>query len=301
MIGKYLCVAVAAVLALSAGNAFAANPTSILTIQQSDGKSWVENVTGLLAVDANGDFTMMQGASTSGFFQNGQFVNTVDTVVHPDYWQWKTDATTGAGYWNWHTAETINGTTPSFTDASNPWMSVLNLNNVSGHGDPDLSYAISAVNNNTYTQTFTFAVGEAILPAVGSANAVHADIAGALTTRDGSVTIAPFGASATIQQFQLSADNGANFVSAGVDVGPQAFATGTATYGTFAADASGPTGQTWNYMQIVSKFTLTGKDSASLVGYVSISPVPELDTYALMLGGLGMLGLVVRRRKSGQV
>jgi hypothetical protein len=176
-------------------------------------------------------------------------------------------------------------------------MAVLHLNNVSGHGDPDLSYAISAVNNNTYTQTYTFAVGEAIAPTVSSANLVHADIAGALTTRDANVTIAPFGTSTAIQQFQLSANNGATFVSAGVDVGPAASAAATATYGPFAADASGPTGQTWDYMQIVTKFTLTGKDSASLVGFASITPVPEPETYAFMLFGLGLMGIATRRRK----
>lgn len=298
MFKKQLGLAVVTALTLSAGSALAANPVSTLTIQQSDGKNWIENVTGLLVVDANGDFTMKQGADTTGFFQNGQFVNAADTVVHPDYWQWKTDAATGAGFWNWHTAETVDGTTPATTDASNPWVSVLNLKNVSGHGDPDLSYAISAVNNNTYTQTFTFAVGEEILPTVSGANIVHADIAGALTTKDGNVTISPFGANTVIQQFQLSADNGATFINAGVNVGPQASATSTTTYGTFAADASGPTGQTWNYMQISSKFTLTAKDSASLVGYASITPVPEPETNAMLLAGLGLMGFAARRKNS---
>jgi hypothetical protein len=34
---------------------------------------------------------------------------------------------------------------------------------------------------------------------------------------------------------------------------------------------------------------------------VSISPVPEEDTYAMMLAGLGMMGFMVRRSKSEQV
>lgn len=287
----------AAVLALFSGDSFAANPVATLHIQQSDGRSWTENVTGLLVVDALNNFSLKQGGGTANFFQNGQFVNAVDTASHPDYWQWKSDATTGVNYWGWHSAETLDGSTPVSTDASNPWMSVLRLNNVSGHGDPDLSYAVSAVNNNTYTQTYTFAVGEEIFPTVNSANIVHADIAGGLTTKDGNVTISPFGSSTAIQQFQLSADNGATFFTAGVDVGPQASATGTATYGTYAADASGPTGQTWNYMQIVSKFTLTGKDSASLVGFASITPVPEPESYSMLLVGLGLMGFMARRCK----
>lgn len=297
MLNKPLDVAIATLLALSAGNALAANPDATLVIQQSDGQSWAENVTGLLVVDAQNNLTMVQGAETSGFFQNGQFVSAPDAAIHPDYWQWKTDATTGVSYWAWHSAETLSGGTPVTTGASDPWMSVLRLNSVGSHSDPDMSYAVAATNNTTLTQTYSFVFGEEISPNVGSASLVHADIAGGLTTRDGSVTIAPFGTNTAIQQFLLSADSGLTFVNAGVDVGPQASATGTATYGTFSADASGPTGQTSNYMKMATKFTLTAKDSASLVGFASIAPVPEPETAAMLLAGLGLVGFMARRRK----
>lgn len=284
MFKTHINVAVAAAIALFAGSALAANNTAIFTIEQADGPTWIENVSGLLVVDANNNFTMANGAQ-GGFFQNGQFVNSIDTGAHPDYWQWQTDAKTGAGYWNWQ----------SSTDG-NP-MAELSLKNVSGHGDPDLSYAISAVNNSTSTQTYSFAVGEAIIPTVNSANIVHADIAGALTTRDANVTISPFGSNTAIQQFLLSSNNGDSFVNAGVNVGPTMSAAGTSTYGTFAANASGPIGSTWNYMEIVTKFTLTGKDNASLAGFASITPVPEPETYGMMLAGLALLAGMTRRRK----
>ena len=51
-------------------------------------------------------------------------------------------------------------------------------------------------------------------------------------------------------------------------------------------------------MQIVSKFTQTGKDSASLVGFASITPVPEPETFAMLLAGLGLIGFTARRRKN---
>jgi hypothetical protein len=299
MFKKSIGVAVATALAICAGSAFAAAPQALLTIQQSDGRNWLEDVTGLLAVDAQSNFSLIQGIGASSVFQNGQFVSAVDATVNPDYWQWKTDAS-GAGSWNWHSAETLDGTMPAVTDASNPWMSAVKLNNISGHGDPDLAYAILAINNSTHIQTYSFAVSEAIFPALSSPNVVHADIAGVLTSTDGSAMISPVGARTTIQQLLLSADHGASFVDAGVDVGPQVSATGTSIYGAFAASASGPTGQSWNFMQIGSKFTLTGRDIAGLVGFASVAPVPEPETLTMLLAGLGLMGFKVRRRKSEQ-
>jgi hypothetical protein len=44
---------------------------------------------------------------------------------------------------------------------------------------------------------------------------------------------------------------------------------------------------------------LTG-GNASYAGTINVLPVPEPETYALMLGGLGLVGFVARRRKSAK-
>jgi hypothetical protein len=289
----------AAMLAVVSGGAMAANPSASMTVVQSDGTTWVENLTGLVLTDAQNNFAMVQGGSTTGFFQNGQFVSAVSTGAHPDFWQWMPSTGATAGYWNWHTAQTLSGITPASTSSSDPWMSSIQLHNVAGHGDPDLIYSVSANNNNTLSQRYTFAVGEAIWPTVSTANTVYADITGGLTSRGGSlVSIDPVGGSSAIQQFQLSADNGLSFVSAGVDVGPAASSTGTSSYGVYQSPltTSGPVGQTWNYMQLVTTFTLSGKSAASLTGFASITPVPEPLEAAMLLLGLTVLAPVVRRR-----
>ena len=293
-------VVLAALLVTVSGAALAGVPTASMTVVQSNGPSWVENLTGLVAVDAKNNFAMVQGTGTSGLFQNGQFVSTIDTTAHPDYWQWMPTNGAAAGYWNWHSAQTLDGSTPSTTTSANPWMSSIQLQNVGGHGDPDLIYAVSANNNSDFSQSYSFSVGEAIVPAVSSANTTYADISGGLTSRGGvTATISPSNPNG-IQQFQLSADGGATFVNAGVDVGPSASAVGNSAYGVYSAtNATGPAGQTWNYMQLVSTFTLSAKSAASLTGFASISsvaPVPEPMEGAMLLMGLAMLAPLARRR-----
>jgi hypothetical protein len=43
---------------------------------------------------------------------------------------------------------------------------------------------------------------------------------------------------------------------------------------------------------------LVGSTAASFGGAVMLAPVPEPETYGMLLGGLGLLGFLARRRKS---
>ena len=283
-------LAVAAAIAFSAGGVHGANPTAMLNIQQWSGSTWSENISGLLVVDAQDNFTLRQGSGTSGIYQNGSFVDSVSTAGN--YWQWGNDLS--GGYWNWHSTDVVDSTKP--VGADNPWMSVLNLKSVSGHGDPDIAYAFSAFNNTASNQTYTFTVGEAIFPTVSGANTVYSDISGGLTTKDGNVTVSPVTGNTVLQRFQLSADNGLSFVDAGVGVGSAATASGTVTYGPYNSPATfGPAGS-WNYIQMVNSFVLTPKDGASFAGYASITAVPEPKSLAMLLTGMGLMVTMVRRR-----
>lgn len=77
------------------------------------------------------------------------------------------------------------------------------------------------------------------------------------------------------------------FTSAGSKVGGISFASGTTFDSLLAGD----------YKFVISG-TATGKLGGSYIVNAAVTPVPEPETYALLLGGLGVIGFVARRRKS---
>jgi hypothetical protein len=207
---------------------------------------------------------MLQGS-------HGQSITT-DNV---DAWVWQ-----DAGYWSWHSADTLNGT----------YMAEMELHSISGHGDPELSYGITVKNSTGRTQTYTIVADENIVPPLGGANTVFASIDGSLAATSGTLTIAQS------QSYKLSA--GANpLINAGVDLAPTYSTSGSGTYSALSPVLAGPQ-NAWDYMQLSTTFTLSGgKGTAIVNGYASLTPIPEPDGYAMLLAGLGMLGLIVRRRQ----
>ncbi|WP_342617492.1 hypothetical protein [Rhodoferax sp. GW822-FHT02A01] len=174
------------------------------------------------------------------------------------------------------------------------------LQDGTNYGNPDMYYAVSAINNSSLTQTYTFTIGSAITPTVSGANTVYTEFSGSLTGRRGVSKSIDAVFSSGIQRVELSADNGLTFVNAGVDLGQGTTSTGASSiFGLYSAiNSNGPTGQTWNYMRLVSTFTLTGNSAVALTGYASVTPVPEVDEAAMLLMGLAMLASVARYRRT---
>jgi hypothetical protein len=181
-----------------------------------------------------------------------------------------------------------------------------------GNLDPYINYGMFVQNTGTGSMTFQQVVTAPVSPAITGSNMVRGSVSGGLTDATGNgVTIVPQSnrtqdgdGSAELQLFLLNDVNdfsaSGGYANAGVDVGGIVMGTGPGAigYGTFAEGMiPGPT-STWEWMQIRTRFSLTGhNDTAVITGYAEITPVPEADTYALLLAGLGLVGFMTYRRK----
>lgn len=297
-----LTVAFASVPAV-AGTATTANLNARVSISETGETSsfnWSVDLTPLLTFNSATGAIGVVGKnfdSANLNYDTGGWAWKKQDIVDPD------DGTSVIGSkegWRWNSWEHQDGTKDTIESADNPWRSTFMLDSVNGNVDPFMTYGFSAKNNTAFTQTYTFAIGEAIVPTISGAYTLYADIAGSLTNGVAGSNVAITPVNAKLQTLRLSTDNGATFVNAGVDVGDAASngtARGSYNYGTFAANSSGS--GNYNYWEIETKFNLSGgRDVATMSGFAEITPVPEPEKFALLLAGLGLLGAIVRRRVS---
>lgn len=86
-------------------------------------------------------------------------------------------------------------------------------------------------------------------------------------------------------------------------MGPSAFGAASGNsgqqfqYGEFLASNSLASGN-YSGMTVVAEFTLQpGMSALALDGTVTVTPVPEPGSYAMFAAGLGLMGLIARRRR----
>jgi hypothetical protein len=253
---------------LIAGEAQASSPTAAITIHDSANDSTSLSLSSLLSTTSDGSVLLTD-------YADGTNLNALAGIATGNL-----------------IASTFNG------QAAVTWTSADSLSSViftaTGKGDPEMSYGFYVKNSTSLTQTYTITYGEDIDPAFSGSYSLNTTLGGSLSNTDGSATIAPTGSK--VQALQVF--DGVNYVNAGVDIGT-AFtnnANGTATYGTYSASTSGTVNQPWTSWRFVSQFTLTGKgDVFTASGTASL--VPEADSRATLLAGLGVCGLLLSRAR----
>lgn len=78
----------------------------------------------------------------------------------------------------------------------------------------------------------------------------------------------------------------------------EAFDSAHVSLGSLAVDASsGDVLGTHSFLGAVASIEWTGATGFSQISTLTISPVPEPETYAMLLAGLGLLGFAARRRQ----
>lgn len=185
---------------------------------------------------------------------------------------------------------------------------------IGGNVDPTLIWAFSAINNSGTARSFSASFNTPLVPAFGAGTLIKAygDVAYTLTAPNGGA-LTPLllsddreGASANpaddktllertvVDYFDIAADG--TPVDKGVDVGFKFVkgVGGTVTSPTYSDTATWVAPDTLVTMSALVGFTLTANTAAGLSGQVT--QVPEPETYALLIAGLGVIGVAARRR-----
>jgi hypothetical protein len=178
------------------------------------------------------------------------------------------------------------------TDAANDFLSVY-----TGSRDAAFDVLSADVAYNASTNEFVFRTTTAgpIAGVAGAAYVFGLDVGGSTNAPFASVGLPGVTFNSTVT---LRADGtgsaGANAVSTHI-VGNQIFSTVSASL--LPSKGLAPKDYTWTVWSIDSRVTGLGRlaDFAPNAN-ITVSAVPEADTYAMLLAGLGMLGMVARRR-----
>lgn len=173
--------------------------------------------------------------------------------------------------------------------------------------DPAVSYGLSVRNLSNSAQSYTFAWPLLFSPTLSGQTIVKSSFTGTLTDLGGAAgaSITP-----TIGTKIQSSIVGPSPLASIVDVGDAySFNTANASqnfafYNPGPAPganyALGPLASNLTFMNVTTAFSLSGRDRVSFTGFSEILPIPEPSTYALMLVGLGLAGVVARRTNASK-
>lgn len=184
------------------------------------------------------------------------------------------------------------GNAYAVTDAANDFLSVY-----TGSHDAAFDVLSADVAYNAATNEFVFRTTSAgpIAGVAGAAYVFGLDVGGSTNAPFASVGLPGVTFNATVTLRSDGTGNvGANAISSHI-VGNQIFSTVSAAL--LPSKGLAPKDYTWTVWSIDSRVTGLGRlaDFAPNAN-ITVSAVPEADTYAMLMAGLGMLGMVARRR-----
>lgn len=156
------------------------------------------------------------------------------------------------------------------------------------------------------------AVAVAIASSMGSAGAVSINF-GTLTTTVAASDLQVSGSFNDVFSFTLGSGSGVQGSVVGIDLigdlmGQYRFGVGTTpVWGSFSSLISVPSdadtglfefSQTLTGLTPGTKYWINLKGTGTDASYsLTLAPVPEPETYAMLLAGLGLMGTIARRRK----
>jgi hypothetical protein len=166
--------------------------------------------------------------------------------------------------------------------------------------DPTIHYALGVSNDTDTIQTYTFTFSLPLTTALvaGQQVTVSSSVSGSVADGDGNGVVLGLALNTPyIQQAYIGTTD------AGVDLLNQPLTFSTTDTMSFGPAPTLPNTTTEtvtspaNSIQVVTSFTLTPNDSASLSGKFVVTVVPEPSDNALLLAGLGALMVAVLRRR----
>ena len=174
----------------------------------------------------------------------------------------------------------------------------------------NLGYAVSVSGSNG-TGGFSDAAGSAVTVTANSGYALDKIVTQASGTFQATAGNNVAASASVLASLVTSWDVGAQYPSFSGSQGRATYlaTNGNIDTGNFTVKTSvfdGPTSSAVGYIQLVGQVATAGRSSASIsldsvsftVTSSSVSPVPEPESYAMLVAGLGLLGAVARRRKA---
>lgn len=207
------------------------------------------------------------------------------------------------GQVNWRFDTGINAYVTDFSTFTSGGNYSVNVGQAVYESDPIFSYGVGVTNESAAQKTFRFVYELPFDPNITLPTNVRANLGGTIVDGTGNGVQLTAPSSGSVQTITFSPGNVATAINLGTSFSGPGSATGTQfEYGTFFAPGptgtdftSGPAGGAWSGLRVATEFTLSGRDSLSLDGFVVVKPIPEPGPVALLALGLALLALNSKR------